>query len=229
MTSGLVVGLLIAAVFAGSLAISTTIRVRKRRNLHQGAAVMAGFAARNGMRFGHSEPDLPARIPDINDIIGALMIYVDFQLDGTMRNVPVQAFQVRRPPPRQHISTHTPEYSVVLVPRPVAGPPLRLAPQRVSWATAFRRDIRVGDPQFDAAFHVSTDDPAFALLLLRPSLTHWLATHPRASDVIIAFEPSDVMAIARGPLTPESFMTVSDLVTDLHRRIPWTSFSGGLT
>jgi hypothetical protein len=230
MSSGLVVLLLIVGVFVGSLVILIPIRVRKRQKFLNTAAVMSDFAARNGMRFGRFEPNLPARAPDINDIVGDPLIYVDFQLDGVMRGVPFQAFQVRRPPPRQHaitfdFSTRTPEYTVVLVPRPVSGPRVRLAPQRLSWATAFRRDIQVGDPQFDAAFHVSTDTPGFAQLLLRPPLSQWMATHPRASDVIIAFEPADVIAVMRGPLTPEDSMAVADLMTDLHQRIAWTSLT----
>ncbi|MDG4784660.1 hypothetical protein O7626_01715 [Micromonospora sp. WMMD1102] len=230
MSSGMVVLLLIVVAFAGALAILIPIRLGKRQKLQDTAAVLSEFAMRNGMRFGRFEPNLPGRAPDINDIVGDPMIYVDFQIDGAMRGVPFQAFQVRRPAPRQHavtfeVSTRTPEYTVVLVPRPVAGPPLRLAPQRLSWATAFRRDIQIGDPQFDATFHVSTDTPAFAQFLLRPPLIHWLAADPRASQAIIVFEPSDLMAVVRGPLTPDSAMTLADLMTDLHQRIPWRSLT----
>jgi hypothetical protein len=230
MSSGLVVLLLIVVAFVGSLAILIPIQLHKRRKLQNTAAVMSDFAARNGMSFGRFESNLPARVPDINDIVGDPVIHVDFQLDGVMRDVPFQAFQVRRPPPRQHaitfdVSTRTPEHTVVLVPRPVPGPRLRLASQRLSWATAFRQDIQVGDLQFDAAFHVSTDNPTFAQFLLRPPLCHWLATHPRASDVIIVWEPADVMAVMRGPLTAEGSMAVADLMTDLHQRIPWKSLT----
>lgn len=230
MSSGLVVLLLVGTAFVGALAILIPIRVRKRQKLQETAAVMADFAARNGMRFGRFEPNLPARTPDINDIVGAPLIYVDFQLDGSMRDVPFQAFQVRRPAPRPHavtfeVSTRTPEYTVVLVPRPVPGPPLRLAPQRLSWATALRRDVHVGDPQFDAAFHVSTNTPDFARLVLRQPLLQWLATNPQAAHAIIVFEPAELMAVTRGPLTPDGAMAMADLMTDLHQRIPWQSLT----
>jgi hypothetical protein len=96
-----------------------------------------------------------------------------------------------------------------------------VAPQRLSWVTAFRRDIQVGDPAIDAAFHISTDTPAFAQYLLRSPLGAWLAQDPRAAQVVVGFEPRDVMAVARGPLTPDSAMALADLATNIHRQIPW--------
>ncbi|WP_116950797.1 hypothetical protein [Jiangella endophytica] len=230
MSPGGIALLLVLAAFLVALAILIPIRVRKRQKLEGTAAVMADFAARNGMRFGRSEPNLPARAPSINDIVGDPLIYLDFHLDGTLRDVPFQAFQVRRPPPRQHaitfeVSTRTPEYTVVLVPRPVAGPPLRLAPQRLSWATVLRRDTEVGDPRFDEVFHVSTDTPDFARLVLRPPLTSWLVSDPRATAAIIVFEPAELMAVVPGPLTPDGAMSLADLMTDLRHRVPWQSLT----
>jgi hypothetical protein len=99
------------------------------------------------------------------------------------------------------VSSRTTEFTVVLVPRPVGGPRVRLAPQRISWANAFRHNVQVGDPRFDATFHVSTENAAFARWLLRPRPTHWLATDRRAQDAVIVFEPADVMVVAQRPLT----------------------------
>lgn len=230
---GLVALLLVGAAFVIALAVLTRARARKRQQLAGTAAVMADFAARNGMRFGRSEPNLPGRAPSINDIVGDRVVYVDFHLDGTLRDVPFQAFQVRRPPPRPNpattfpeaADTRTPEYTVVLVPRPVAGPGLRLAAQRLSWATALRRDTEVGDPAFDAAFHVNTDAPDFARLVLRPPLTSWLVSDPRAAAAIIVFEPAELMAVVPGPLTPDGAMSLADLMTDLSHRVPWKSLA----
>lgn len=229
-TGGAVALLLVPVAFLVALAVLVPIRRRKRRRLAATATVMADFAAVNGMRFGRTEPNLPARAPSINDIVGDPLVYVDFHLDGTLRDVPFQAFQVRRPPPRQHaetfeVSTRTPEYTVLLVPRPVPGPELRLAPQRLSWATALRRDVEVGDPPFDAVFHVSTSAPDFARLVLRPPLTTWLAADPRAAAAIVVFEPAELMAVLPGPLTPEGAMALADLMTDLRRRVPWTTLA----
>lgn len=228
--AGLIALLLVGAAFVVGLAVLLPIRVRKRQKLEGTSAVMTDFANRHGMWFGRSEPDLPARAPSINDIVGDPIVYLDFHLDGTMRGVRFQAFQVRRPPPRQHaitfeVSTRTPEYTVVLVPRPVAGPTLRLAPQRLSWATALRRDTEIGDPLFDEVFHVNTDTPDFARLVLRPPLTSWLASDRRATAAIIVFEPAELMAVAPGPLTPEVAMSLADLMTDLWHRVPWTSLT----
>lgn len=228
MSSGVVVLLLIMGVFVAALAILIPIRVRKRQKLESTAGVMAAFAARNGMRFGRFETNLPARAPSINDIVGDPLIYVDFQLDGSRRGVPFQVFQVRRPPPRPHaitfeVSTRTPEYMVVLVTRPVAGPSLRLAPQRLSWATLFRRDTEIGDPQFDETFHINTDDPNFARLVLRPPVTSWLTAETVASNAVIVFEPTELMAVLPGPLTPEGAMSLVDLTTELRQRVPWAS------
>lgn len=231
MTPGAVALLLVLGAFLVALAVLVPIRVRKRQKLEDTAAVLADFAARNGMRFGRSEPDLPARAPSINDIVGDPVVLLDFHLDGTLRDVPFQAFQVRRPSPRPRPATifpeaavtRTPEYTVVLVPRPVAGPPLRLAPQGLSWATVFRRDVEVGDPPFDEVFHVSTDAPDFARLVLRPPLTTWLASDPRAAAAIVVFEPAELMAVVPGPLTPDGAMALADLMTDLRHRVPWPS------
>jgi hypothetical protein len=178
-----VVLLIIAVVFVGSLALFISINRRKAQKLQSTASVMQEFAARNGMRFGRFEPNLPARVPDINDLVGSPRIYVDFQLDGTVHGVPFTAFQVRRPPPPRSavtfdVSTRTPEFTVVLVPRPELGPPLRLAPKRLPWATALRRDVQIGDPHVDNRLHVSTDTPAFAHHLLQPPLGTWLASDP---------------------------------------------------
>ncbi len=224
---GLVALLLVGAAFVIALAVLVPIRVRKRQRLKGAAAALADFAARNGMRFGRSEPNLPARAPSVNDLVGDRIVLVDFHLDGALRDVPFQAFQVRRPPPRRvwstlSVSTRTPEYTAVLVPRPAPGPELRLAPQRLSWATVLRTDTEVGDPAFDAAFHVSTDAPDFARHVLRPPLTTWLAADPRAAAAIIVFEPAELMAVVPGPLTPEGAMSLADLMTDLRHRVPWT-------
>lgn len=175
------------------------------------------------MRFGRFEPNLPRRAPYIPHLDGDARIYVDFQLDGAVHGVPFSAFQVRRPPPPRSVSTYTPEFTAVLVPRPVPGPSLRLAPQRLSWATVFRRDVEVGDPHFDAAFHVSTESPDFARHLLRPPLTTWLASDSRAGQVIIAFQPGDLMALVQGPLTPDNAMGLADLMATLQHRTPWQS------
>lgn len=228
MNPGTAALLLVGVAFVVALAVLIPLRVRKRRKLEHTAAVLADFAARHGMRFGRSEPNLPARAPSINDIVGDPVIYLDFHLDGTLRDVPFQAFQVRRPPPRQHaitfqVSTRTPEYTVVLVPRPAAGPELRLAPQRLSWATVFRRDVETGDAHFDELFHVSTGDADFARRVLRPPLTTWLAADPRATAAIIVFEPAELMAVLPGPLTPDGAMALADLMTDLRHRVPWAS------
>ncbi|SDS55783.1 hypothetical protein [Jiangella sp. DSM 45060] len=182
-TGGAVALLLVLVAFLVALAVLVPIRRRKRRRLAATATVMADFAAVNGMRFGRTEPNLPARAPSIYDIVGDPLVYVDFHLDGTLRDVPFQAFQVRRPPPRQHaetfeVSTRTPEYTVLLVPRPVPGPELRLASQRLSWATALRRDVEVGDPRFDAVFHVSTSAPDFRPARAAPATDHLAGRRP---------------------------------------------------
>jgi hypothetical protein len=221
-----VVLLIIAVVFVGSLALFISINRRKAQKLQSTASVMQEFAARNGMRFGRFEPNLPARVPDINDLVGSPRIYVDFQLDGTVHGVPFTAFQVRRPPPPRSavtfdVSTRTPEFTVVLVPRPELGPPLRLAPKRLPWATALRRDVQIGDPHVDNRLHVSTDTPAFAHHLLQPPLGTWLASDPRMAHAVIAFEPRDLMAFVPGPLTPDGAMSLADLMATLHQRVPW--------
>lgn len=217
----MVVLLLIGVVFVAALVVFINLNKRKAQRLQSGADVMAAFAASIGMRFGRFEPNLPARAPGVTDVVGDARLFVDFQLDGTLHGVPFQVFQVRRPPPPRSSSTSTPEFTVALVPRPVPGPRLQVAPQRLSWVTAFRRDIQVGDPAIDAAFHISTDTPAFAQYLLRSPLGAWLAQDPRAAQVVVGFEPRDVMAVARGPLTPDSAMALADLATNIHRQIPW--------
>jgi hypothetical protein len=223
--------LLIGVVFVVALVVFMSLNRRKVEKLQATASVMQDFAQRNGMRFGRFEPNLPARAPTINELVGAVHILVDFQLDGTMAGVPFQAFQVRRPPPRSSgvtfdASTRTPEFSAVLVPRPVPGPPLQLAPQGLSWSTALRRDVVVGDPAFDAAFHVSTDTPAFAQHLLRPPLTTWLAADPTARGVVVVFEPSALMVFTGGALTPEGAMALSGLAANLHHQVPWHALGG---
>lgn len=217
----MVVLLIIGVVFVGALALFMSLNRRKSEQLGTTAAVMGQFAAANGWRFGRFEPNLPARAPQITHLIGQVRIFVDFQLDGALHGVPFQAFQVRRPPPRGSVSTYTPEFTAVLVPRPVPGPELQLAPQRLSWVTAFRRDVQVGDPAFDAAFHVSTKVPAFASYLLQPPLTTWLAGDARLQHVVVVFEQSELMAVARGPLTPDGAMMLAGLMAELHQRVPW--------
>lgn len=221
----MVVLLIVGVVFVGALAMFMSLNARKRERLEGTAAIMGEFAARNGWRFGRFEPNLPARAPHITELVGALRIYLDFQLDGNIQGVPFQAFQVRRPPPRRgssaSISTHTPEFTAVLVPRPVPGPELLLAPRRLSWTTALRRNLQVGDPAFDAAFHVSSEQPAFASYLLQPPLTTWLTTDPRMQQATVVFERHELMALTRAPLTPDSAMALAGLMTELHQRIPW--------
>ena len=217
----MVVLLLIGAVFVVALAVFVSLNRRKAQALQSTADVMQAFAARNGMRFGRFEPNLPARAPGVPDVVGDARLFVDFQLDGALHGVPFQAFQVRRRPPPGSTSTHTPEFTVVLVPRPVPGPGLRIAPQRLSWVTLFRRDVQVGAPHVDAAFHIGTDTPAFAQYLLRSPLGAWLAGDPRAAQVVIGFEPSDIMVVARGPLTPQGAMAFADLAANVHRQVPW--------
>jgi hypothetical protein len=217
--------LIVAVVFVAALALFLSVNARKRGNLEGTAAVVGEFAARNGWRFGRFEPNLPARAPHVNELVGGLELLLDFQVDGAMHDVAFQAFQVRRRPPRRTVSTYTPEYVVVLVPRPVPGPELQLAPRGVSWATAFRRDIPVGDPAFDAAFHVSSDVPAFAAHLLRPPLTTWLASDARVQHAVVVFERNDLMAVVRGPLSPDSVTAFAGLMTELHRRIPWNDLA----
>lgn len=223
--------LVIGAVFVAALVFFISVNRRKAETLQTTASVMQDFAARHGMQFGRFEPNLPARAPAINDLVGSLRILVDFQLNGAMAGVPFQAFQVRRPTQRGSgvtfdASYRTPEFTAVLVPRPVPGPPLRLAPQGLSWSTAFRRDVVVGDPSFDAAFHVSTDTPAFAQHLLRPPLTTWLAADPTARQVVITFEPSVLMVFTGGALTPDGAMALAGLATNLHQQIPWHVLGG---
>jgi hypothetical protein len=218
--------LIIGVVFVAAFAMFLSLNVRKRERLAGTATIMGQFAAHNGWRFGRFEPNLPARAPHITELVGAVRIFVDFQLDGALHGVAFQAFQVRRPPPRGSASTYTPEYTAVLVPRPVAGPELLLAPQRLSWTTVFRRDLQVGDPAFDAAFHVTSQVPAFAAHVLRPPLTTWLTADARAHHVMIVFERNELMAVTRGPLTPETAMAVAGLMTELHLRIPWQQLVG---
>lgn len=213
--------LIIGVVFVAALALFMSLNGRKRERVEATAATLAELAARNGWRFGRFEPDLPARAPHITELVGGLGIYLDFQVDGARDGVPFQAFQVRRPPPRGSITTYTPEYTAVLVPRPIPGPELLLAPQRLSWTTVLRRDIQVGDPAFDAAYHVSSEVPAFAAHLLRPPVTTWMTSDARMHHAVVVLERNDLMAVTRGPLTPESLMAFVGLVTELHRRIPW--------
>jgi hypothetical protein len=213
--------LIVGVVFVAALALFLSVNARKRGNLEGTAAVLGDFAARNGWRFGRFEPNLPARAPHITELVGGLRILLDFQLDGALNGVAFQAFQVRRPRPRRNVAPYTPEFTAVLVPRPKPGPELRLAPQRLSWATALRRDVQVGDPAFDAAFHVSSDVPAFAAHVLRPPLTTWLTSDARMQHAMVVFERNDLMAVTRGPLTPEGTMGYAGLLIELQQRVTW--------
>ena len=217
----MVVLLIVGVVFVVALAVFLSVGARKRDQLEGTAAVMSDLAARNGWRFGRFEPNLPARAPHVTELVGGYQVYVDFQLDGELDGVPFQAFQLRRPPRPRTPSVYTPAFIAVLVPRPVPGPELLLAPQRLSWVTALRRDLQVGDPAFDAAVHVSSPAPAFAAHVLRPPLTTWLASDPRLRDVVVAFERNDLMAVAQAPLTPDGALALAGLMTELHRRVPW--------
>jgi hypothetical protein len=214
---------LLIVVFAAAFAMYVTIIRRKATKVAAGANELQAFAARWGMRFGPARVNLPQRAPVINELVGDLVIYVDFQLDGTVNDTPFQAFQVRRPPPRHHavtidLSVWTPEFTAILVPRPDAGPELSIAPQTLSWWTALRRDLQVGRPEFDAAFSVSCSDADYARRVLTP-VADWLVADPRTAGLVIAFQQSDLLALTNGPMTPDRAMDLARLTTELHRRL----------
>ena len=218
--------LIVGLVFVVALGVFISLRSSKRQRLAGTAEVMGRFAAENGWRLGPPATDLPARAPHITELVGGLGIYLDMQLDGALHGVPFQAFQVRRPVRRGSVSTYTPEYAVALAPRPVPGPELLLAPRRLSWVTVLRRAVPTGDPAFDAAFHVSSDVPAFVPHVLRPPLTTWLASDPRVQGATLVLERGELMAVAQGPLTPDVAVALIGVVTDLHRQVPWGQLGG---
>lgn len=219
--------LIVPVVFVGALALFLAAGRRQRAGREDTAAALGELAARNGWRVGRFEPNLPARAPHLPELVGGLAILLDVQLDGSLGGVPFQAFQVRRPRTRRAVAPYTPAFAAVLVPRPLPGPELLLAPRRHSWTTALRRAVPVGDPAFDAAFHVSTDVPAFAARVLRPPLTGWLAADPRAQQATVVFEQHDLMAVVPGPLSPDVATAYAGLMAELHQRIPWRDLAGG--
>jgi hypothetical protein len=64
-------------------------------------------------------------------------------------------------------------------------------------AVGHRAD-RIGPADLDAA------RDRVLIGVKRTSLGAWLAQDPRAAQLVVGFEPHDVMAVARGPLTPDS-------------------------
>lgn len=65
-----------------------------------------------------------------------------------------------------------------------------------------RHDFQTGNPPFDEAFTVDTDNDRFAADVLHPGMTQWLLADPRAPRSPFRFERNELVAWLDGVMEP---------------------------
>ncbi|AXK32270.1 hypothetical protein DVA86_05975 [Streptomyces armeniacus] len=197
------------------------IGARRRKKVVAGLSQTAAYAKQRGWQRTEPDRQITQRSLLLYQATGSAVLNIQIQFAGQHRGLAFQAAQVARPPSPQRPTAQW--ISVVYVPRPVPGPRLQLAEQKLSTATFLQRDTQIGDPAFDAAFHVSAEDANFARTVLHAGLTGALTQDARAQQSVVAFEQQHLFALQHGELTPHNLQAMLDLLVDIHSSVPWQS------
>ncbi len=117
-------------------------------------------------------------------------------------------------------SSHPVFHTIAAVPCPASWPAVDLARQTLwhSFASLFvGKDLQVEDPDFNRRFHVNSDDPDFALLLLTPDVQSFCLRLP--DHVVVRIGRGAVSLGVRQRLPGESAVRLAEQAAELRRRI----------
>ncbi|KAA2248448.1 hypothetical protein F0L68_39950 [Solihabitans fulvus] len=206
------------------LAIGVIAGVARRRQAQTNAPAWANavqaLAAQLGWGYGTTDPLIEQRVHDIYRITGARRLGLGVQITGPRRGT--HGLAIELPVLQTQVAYSTvAAFTVVLIPRPAPGPRLTIAPQGLTWLTAFHADVQIGDPAFDARFHVQTPDPAFARAVLHPGLTGPLAADPRLGQGVLVFDDRELALVLPGGITQAPVAAAVDLLIDVSAQVPW--------
>lgn len=201
--------------------LGIVIGVRLRKKAVANISQTVAYARQRGWQQVQPDRQIGQRSWLLFQATGSAIINVQAQFAGEHRGLGFQAAQVARPPTPMRPTAQ--RIAVVYVSRPVPGPRLQLAKQGLSMATFLERDTKIGNPAFDAAFHVSAEDDDFARTVLHPGLAGGLTQDARAQRSVVAFEQQHLFALQHGELTPQNLQSMLDLLVDIHSSVPWQS------
>ncbi len=210
---------LILLILVGGVVLA----IHLRKKAVAGIQEVAAYCRQRGWQQAQPDRQIAQKSWLLYQATGSAILNIQAQFAGEHRGMHFQAAQVARPPTPGRTTMQ--RLAVVYISRPVPGPRLQLAKQGLSTATFLNRDTTIGDPAFDAAFHVSTEDAAFARAVLHPGLTGALTQDERARASVVGLEQQHLFAMQHGQLTPQNLQSMLDLLIDLQSSVPWQSLA----
>jgi hypothetical protein len=151
-------------------------------------------------------------------------------LTTTMGGRPVVAFEYsykERVGSGKDARTVTFTFTVTATTLPVARPSLQVIPVHPGTRPPAAgledlrlEDLRLENEEFNRVFKVSTDDREFAHDVLCPRTVEWILADPRARELDLRFERSDVLAWEHGRFNPQRTAWAATYLLDLVDRVP---------
>lgn len=204
------------------LATGVGFAFRNNRSRQRHIAQLTGHLQQYGWRRVQPDLRVGTRTWLLYQALGSAVFNVQVQFEGEHRGVRFHATQVARPPSPRRVTFQ--RLAVVYISRPVPGPRVQIAKRGLSSATFLTASTPIDNGPFDAAFHVSTEDPALARAVLHPGLAAALLQDARAYDSVVALEQQELFAVQHGQLTPQNLLAMLDLLIDIHGSVPWGQF-----
>ncbi|PSK96430.1 hypothetical protein CLV63_11124 [Murinocardiopsis flavida] len=145
-------------------------------------------------------------------------------VSGTYRGRTVAVFKYDYTVPGEGASkqTSTP-YEIVAVRLPGPTPGLQVAPEHVGHKLlnfVGAQDLQTGDAEFDAAFHITTDDEAFALEALGPALRRLHLDGPRTLPFRLTGGHILTWEQRKGAVDVPTGLAMADHLIDLAEQMP---------
>lgn len=208
----------VAALGIGSLGMSRYLH-------HKRVAELTAWARANGWAYTEHAGQMADRFVGIPFGVGFDRT-ARHLLTTTMGGRSVTAFEYSykdRVGSGSDARTVTFTFTVTATTLPVTRPTLQVTPEEPGTAlpdVAGLEDLRLDSEQFNRLFRVSTDDRGFAHNVLHGRTVEWMLADPRARELGLRFERSDVLAWEAGRLSPQRTAWAATYLLDLVDRVP---------